>query len=99
MRLISVNVGLPREVEWRGHIVRTSIFKSPVAGRVRVSRLNVAGDFQSDPTVHGGINKAVYVYPSEHYDYWRAELPGADLPWGAFGENFTTEGLLEDAVS
>jgi MOSC domain-containing protein YiiM len=98
MKLLSVNVGLPREVEWRGKAVRTSIFKAPVAGRVRVARLNVAGDQQSDLSVHGGPDKAVYVYPSEHYAYWRAELPGADLSWGAFGENFTTEGVLDDAV-
>ena len=69
-----------------------------MSGRVRVSRFNVDGDQQSDLTVHGGADKAVYVYPSEHYSFWRAELPGADLPWGAFGENFTTDGLLEDAI-
>jgi MOSC domain-containing protein YiiM len=97
MKLLSVNVGLPREIEWKGKIVRTSIFKAPVAGPVRVSRLNVKGDQQSDLTVHGGIDKAVYVYPSEHYPFWHRELPGMELPWGVFGENFTTEGLLEDA--
>ena len=98
MKLLSVNVGLPREVEWKGKIVRTSIFKAPVLGRVRVAKLNLEGDQQSDLTVHGGIDKAVYVYPSEHYRFWREELSGTDLPWGAFGENFTTEGLLEEAV-
>jgi MOSC domain-containing protein YiiM len=98
MRLISVNVGLPREVQWRGKTVRTSIFKAPVSGRVKVRQLNLDGDQQSDLSVHGGIDKAVYAYPSEHYPFWRAELPGADLGWGAFGENFTTEGLLEEAV-
>src|SRR5947209_10972572 len=98
MKLLSVNVGLPREVEWKGKIVRTSIFKAPVLGRVRVAKLNLEGDQQSDLTVHGGIDKAVYAYPSEHYRFWREELPGVDLPWGAFGENFTTEGLLEEAV-
>ena len=98
MKLLSVNVGLPREVEWRGKTVQTSIFKSPVPGRVRVARLNVAGDQQSDLSVHGGPDKAVYVYPSEHYAYWREELPDADLSWGAFGENFTTESLLEGSV-
>ncbi|HJZ93194.1 MAG TPA: MOSC domain-containing protein [Gemmataceae bacterium] len=98
MRLLSINVGLPREVDWRGGTVRTSIFKSPVPGRVRVTTLNLEGDQQSDLTVHGGIDKAVYAYPSEHYAFWREELPGDDLPWGAFGENFTTEGLLEDSV-
>ena len=96
MKLLSVDVGLPREVEWKGKIVRTSIFKTPVVGRVRVAKLNVKGDQQSDLTVHGGIDKAVYAYPSEHYSFWRSELPGMDLPWGVFGENFTTVGLLED---
>ena len=98
MKLLSVNVGLPREVEWRGKTVRTSIFKAPVSGRVAVQSLNLAGDRQSDLTVHGGRDKAVYAYPSEHYAFWRQELPGADLPWGAFGENLTTEGLLEENV-
>jgi MOSC domain-containing protein YiiM len=74
MKLLSVNVGLPREIEWKGKIVRTSIFKEPVAGRVPVSRLNVEGDQQSDLTVHGGVNKAVYAYQSEHYSFWRREL-------------------------
>jgi MOSC domain-containing protein YiiM len=98
MRLLSINVGLPRDVAWRGGTVRTSIFKSPVVGRVRARRLNVEGDQQSDLSVHGGIDKAVYAYPSEHYAFWREELPGIELPWGVFGENFTTEGLLEDTV-
>jgi MOSC domain-containing protein YiiM len=98
MKVVSINVGLPREVEWHGKIVRTSIFKEPVAGRVRVERLNVEGDRQSDLTVHGGADKAVYAYPAEHYPFWREELPGVDFPWGAFGENFTTEGLIEDGV-
>jgi MOSC domain-containing protein YiiM len=96
MKLLSVNVGLPREIEWKGKIVRTSIFKEPVSGRVRVTNLNLEGDQQSDLRVHGGIHKAVYVYPSEHYAFWRKELPGADLPWGMFGENFTTEGSLDE---
>jgi MOSC domain-containing protein YiiM len=98
MKLLSVNVGLPREIEWKGKLVRTSIFKAPVQGRVRVSQLNLEGDQQSDLSVHGGIDKAVYAYPSEHYPFWHQELPGMDLPWGVFGENFTTEGLLEEAV-
>jgi MOSC domain-containing protein YiiM len=98
MKIVSVNVGLPREVEWRGKAVRTSIFKAPVTGRVRVERLNLAGDRQSDLSVHGGADKAIYAYPSEHYAFWRNELPGMDLPWGAFGENLTTEGLLEGEV-
>jgi len=98
MKLLSVNAGLPREVEWKGKVVRTSIFKAPVQGRVRVATLNLEGDQQSDRSVHGGIDKAVYVYPSEHYQFWREELPSADLGWGAFGENFTTEGLIEETV-
>jgi MOSC domain-containing protein YiiM len=96
--LVSINVGLPREVEWRGEVVTTSIFKSPVTGSVRVDRLNLAGDQQSDLTVHGGVNKAVYFYPSEHYAYWRDELPDFPLPWGAFGENLTCTGLIETEV-
>jgi MOSC domain-containing protein YiiM len=98
MKLIAVSVGLPREVSWRGKTVETSIWKSPVEGRVRVRAMNLEGDRQSDLSVHGGADKAVYVYPSEHYDFWRAELAGADLDWGAFGENLTSEGLLEDQV-
>jgi MOSC domain-containing protein YiiM len=98
MKLLSVNVGLPRELEWNGKIVRTSIFKQPVTGRVRVAKLNVAGDQQSDLTVHGGLDKAVYAYPSEHYPFWRVELAKMDLAWGVFGENFTTTGLLEETL-
>jgi MOSC domain-containing protein YiiM len=98
VNVVSVNVGLPREIEHRGKTVLTSIFKAPVTGRVRVERLNVEGDRQSDLTVHGGPDKAVYAYPSEHYAFWREELPGEALPWGAFGENLTTEGLLEDSI-
>ncbi len=98
MKLLSVNVGAPRELEWRGKLVRTSIFKSPVNGHVRVTRLNLEGDQQSDLSVHGGVDKAVYAYPSEHYRFWRKELPNLELGWGAFGENLTIEGLLEDAV-
>jgi MOSC domain-containing protein YiiM len=98
VKIVSINVGLPREVEWRGKAVRTSIFKAPVSGRVRVTRLNAEGDQQSDLSVHGGADKAIYAYPSEHYAFWRDELPDTDLPWGAFGENLTTEGLLEDKV-
>ena len=96
MMLISVNAGLPREVSWSGKAVTTSIWKSPLSGAVRVAALNIAGDRQSDLSVHGGADKAVYVYPSEHYEYWRRELPGVDLPFGAFGENFTTAGLSEE---
>ena len=98
MKLIAISVGRPRDVQWRGHGVQTSIFKTPVLGRVHVARDNVEGDQQSDLSVHGGPEKAVYAYPAEHYSFWRRELPDAELSWGAFGENFTTEGLLEDEV-
>ena len=98
MKLISLNTGRPRDVEVHGRTVRTSIWKSPRAGRLHVSTLNIAGDEQSDLASHGGTYKAVYCYPSEHYEYWRRELPEADLPWGVFGENLTTEGLLETDV-
>ena len=98
MRLLSVNVGSPRQIEWKGKLVRTSIFKSPKEGPVRVSKLNLEGDEQSDLSVHGGVDKAVYAYPSEHYPFWREELPDLELTWGAFGENLTIEGLLENAV-
>ena len=95
MKLVSINTGRPKDVHANGRIVRTSIWKSPREGRLRVTASNVDGDAQSDLAVHGGTYKAVYFYPSEHYEYWRRELPDADLPWGVFGENFTTEGLLE----
>ena len=98
MKLLSINVGRPREVLWNGKQVRTSIYKAPVEGRVRVAKLNLKGDEQSDLSVHGGPDKAVYAYPSEHYPFWRKELPDMDLPLAIFGENFTTEGLLEDSV-
>jgi MOSC domain-containing protein YiiM len=98
MKLLSINVGLPREIEWQGKRVRTSIFKSASAGHVRVMTLNLEGDEQSDLSVHGGAHKAVYAYPSEHYPFWHEEVPEVDLPLGAFGENFTTEGLFEEAV-
>src|SRR4029077_15450341 len=98
MKVLSVNVGLPREVAWQGRLVTTGIFKEPVKGRLMVRTLNLDGDRQADLTVHGGGRKGVYAYPSEHYGYWRTELPGMERPSGMFGENFTTEGLLEDAV-
>ena len=99
MRLVSVNVGRPRLVVWRGRPVSTGIFKEPVSGRVTLRRLNLDGDRQADLTVHGGPDKAVYVYPSEHYARWRAELSDPQLPYGSFGENFTTEGLNETSVN
>ena len=98
MTLVSVNTGRPRDVQVAGETVRTSIWKSPRDGRVRAAGVNLDGDEQSDLSVHGGAYKAVYVYPSEHYVYWRNELPGVDLGWGAFGENLTTEGVLESDV-
>ncbi len=98
-KLISVNVGLPRAVEWKGRMITTGIFKDPVEGRTTLHRLNLDGDGQADLTVHGGPDMAVYAYPAEHYVYWRQELPGMDLPWGMFGENFSTEGLLEGSVN
>jgi len=99
MKLISVNIGIPREVEWNGSTVTTGFFKSPVKGPVAVRRLNIDGDRQADLTVHGGESKAVYVYPTEHYEFWRNELPEMELPWGMFGENFSTEGLSEESVN
>ena len=98
MRLLSVNVGRPRLVSWRGRTVSTGIWKTPVSGPVRVRSLNLDGDRQSDLSVHGGPDKAVYGYPSEHYAFWREQLPDAELPWGVFGENLTTEGLFEDRL-
>src|SRR5215831_18129217 len=98
MKLVSLNCGLPREVEWHGRTVTTGIFKEPVGGRVALLKLNLDGDRQADLTVHGGEAKAVYCYPLSHYEYWKAELPGCNLPMGMFGENFTTDGLSENSV-
>jgi MOSC domain-containing protein YiiM len=113
MKLVSVNTGLPREVMWHGRNVTTGIFKEPVQGRVALRTLNLDGDRQADLHVHGGKYKAVYCYPVAHYDYWRRELPGREVPIAIFGENFTvdsstivdstingstTDGLLEDSV-
>jgi MOSC domain-containing protein YiiM len=98
MKVISVNAGLPREVTWHGINVTTGIFKQPVEGRVALRKLNLDGDRQADLSVHGGEYKAVYCYAISHYDYWKRELPGRELPIAIFGENFTTEGLLEDSV-
>lgn len=95
MKILSLNVGLPRLVMRDNEPVSTGIFKEPVSGRVMLRTLNLDGDRQADLTVHGGPEKAVYVYPSEHYAFWKRELPDMDLPWGMFGENFTTEGLNE----
>jgi MOSC domain-containing protein YiiM len=95
VKVLSINVGLPRHIEWRGDMVTTAIFKSPVPGPIAVEATNLEGDRQADLTVHGGARKSVYAYPHEHYAFWHGELPGADLGFGAFGENLTTEGLLE----
>src|SRR6202023_3543304 len=97
-KIVSVNIGLPRHVIWHGHEVTTGIFKEPFEGRLFLRKLNLDGDRQADLTVHGGEHKAVYCYPQEHYAYWKKELPGYDLTRGNFGENFTTEGLLEDSI-
>lgn len=98
MKVISVNVGLPREVKWHGRDVTTGIYKNPVQGRIALRRLNLDGDRQADLSVHGGKDKAVYCYPMEHYEYWKKELGRQDLPLGVFGENLTVEGLLEETV-
>lgn len=95
MKVLSVNAGLPRQVVSSDQAVTTGIYKFPVRQRVKVKKLNIEGDAQADLSVHGGPNKAVYAYPSEHYEYWRHELPGVEMPWGAFGENLTLTGLLE----
>jgi MOSC domain-containing protein YiiM len=97
-KLVSVQVGIPRTVQVDGGEVTTAIFKAPVDKRITLHWLNLEGDQQADLSVHGGRDKTVYVYPSEHYSYWKKELPGADFSWGAFGENFTTAGLLESEV-
>ena len=98
MKLISVNIGLPRTVTWHGRTVTTGIFKQPVKGRVPLRKINLDGDRQADLTVHGGEHKAVYCYPVAHYEYWKSELRGRELPMGIFGENFTTDGLSENSV-
>jgi MOSC domain-containing protein YiiM len=102
MKVVSVNAGLPREVSWHGRMVTTAIFKEPARGRVALRKPNLDGDRQADLTVHGGEYKAVYCYSLGHYDYWKRELPGRELPMGMFGENFTIddggEGLLEESV-
>jgi MOSC domain-containing protein YiiM len=96
MKIVSLNIGKPRAVLYGDREVLTGIFKSPVPGPLLLRRLNLDGDCQADLSVHGGRTKAVYAYPSEHYEFWRKEFPEEKLPWGMFGENFTTEGLLEE---
>jgi MOSC domain-containing protein YiiM len=99
VQVISVNVGYPREVAWKGKSISTGIFKAPVQGRIMMRTLNLDGDRQADLSVHGGLEKAVYAYATEHYPYWRQELPEEELPWGAFGENLSIEGLSEAAIN
>ena len=98
MKLLSVQVGMPRLVLYHGEPVSTGIFKEPVTGPVVLKTLNLQGDRQADLSVHGGPSKAVYAYPSEHYEYWKHELPDMELPWGMLGENFTTTGLHESEL-
>ena len=98
MKLLSIQVGRPRQVTWRRRTLTTGIYKDRVEGRIILRRHNLDGDAQADLSVHGGWDKAVYVYPSEHYAFWRTELSAVHLPYGAFGENFTTEGLDELTV-
>jgi len=96
MKIVSLNVGKPRTFLVGDRELTTGIFKSPVPGPLLLRRLNLDGDCQADLQVHGGRNKALYAYPSEHYEFWRAEFPDQELPWGMFGENLTTEGLGEE---
>ncbi|MGB8478458.1 MAG: MOSC domain-containing protein [Acidobacteriaceae bacterium] len=98
MKLMSVNIGLPREVMWHGGSVMTGIFKEPVQGRIRLRTLNLDGDRQADLSVHGGLYKAVYCYPLTHYDHWKNELHGRELPMGMFGENFTLDDFVEESI-
>ena len=98
MRVISVNVSQPRQIVHDGTVVSTGIFKESVAGRRRVRKLGIDGDGQADLTAHGGLDQAVYAYPVEHYDYWKAELGRDQLPYGQFGENLSIEGIDESAA-
>ncbi|HEX6772651.1 MAG TPA: MOSC domain-containing protein [Acidobacteriaceae bacterium] len=99
MKIVSVNCGLPRQVLWHGHSVTTSIYKEPVHARIALRTLNLDGDRQSDLTVHGGKDKAVYCYPTEYYAYWQTEFPGRSLPYGSFGENFSISGLAQEGLA
>jgi MOSC domain-containing protein YiiM len=98
MKHISLNIGRPRQIQWQGKTVTTAIFKEPVDGPSALHAFNLEGDQQADLTDHGGIDKPVYAYPVEHYPFWQNELPDMTLPYGQFGENLTTSGLLEDTV-
>jgi len=97
-RVICLLVSMPKTVVFKGRKVETGIFKTPVEGQVKLTKLNLAGDAQADLTVHGGTDKAVYAYPFEHYPWWQSQMPDVDFPYGKFGENLTTEGLLENEV-
>jgi MOSC domain-containing protein YiiM len=98
-KILSVNVSLPKDVDFEGQKVTTGIFKEPVKGRIMLRTLNIDGDKQADLTVHGGPDKAVYAYSVEHYEYWRKVYPNIEMPHGMFGENFTVEGLMESEVN
>jgi len=98
-QVVSVNVGQPRTVEWKGRLVSTGIFKEPVEGRIKVDKVNLKGDGQADLSVHGGPDKAIYVYSADYYDFWRGEYPDLTFNWGMFGENLTVSGLHDDAVN
>src|SRR3954470_17558679 len=97
-QLLSVNVGLPRDIEWRGQTVHTGILKSAIPGRCRARRLNLDGDGQGDLAGHGGEQRAVFVYQIQSYRYWEARLRRNDFAPGQFGENFTVDGLADDDV-
>jgi MOSC domain-containing protein YiiM len=98
-KILSINVSLPKEIDFEGQKVTTGIFKEPVEGRIMLRTLNLDGDKQADLTVHGGPDKAVYAYPIEHYEFWRKVYPDMEMPNGMFGENFTIEGLMEIDVN
>jgi MOSC domain-containing protein YiiM len=98
-RILSVNISLPKEIDFEGQRLKTGIFKEPVEGRIRLKTLNLDGDRQADLTVHGGPDKAVYAYPMEHYEYWHGVYPDIAMPNGMFGENLTIEGLTESEVN
>lgn len=98
MKLLSLNVGLPQEATWHGKQVNSAILKQPVEGRIALRKLNLDGDRQADLSVHGGEHKAVYCYPISHYEYWKTQLPGRELPMGMFGENFTVDCFQEDSI-
>ncbi|OYY50985.1 MAG: MOSC domain-containing protein [Methylophilales bacterium 28-44-11] len=98
MKLMSVNVGMPTQVEINGNQVNTGIYKTPQTGKVWLGKTNLTGDGQADLTVHGGEFQAAYSYPVEHYSYWEKTLGKSSLSYGMFGENFTVSGMLEDEI-